>query len=395
MFGHQRAVHLPALSHGKDATAASPYAISDWERGVYYHGISLGNDHPKLLYRSDLLDTPLPGPEGRWKRPVKTAHGVFNTPLNAVWHTVAPLIRDLLKKLKIRYSAFKAARFLTHGDYQTKNTLGPVVLWIATHPGTTTAENAYDASPKIISLLEANGVEGVVVEWYEGAAEKLASSALPPVTDTFDPTHHVRRFLTAALGMPIDVAEREGSVALFFHETKDKNGNPSDKVFGVSNCHVLRGNTTVELQFKESSADAQYVRVSGSRRFQRGLDEIKDCIWGCGINADLFGREIVELELRPKIHDPERVAKVVEAKRTELAQVKKDGGGLEAFYYEAKSQWGDIAHRTIGRVDWAPEITVDVYTRDIGTFLADPTRFKAHFKGNVVDLGALDFLFHI
>ena len=90
----------------------------------------------------------------------------------------------------------------------------------------------------------------------------------------------------------------------------------------------------------------------------------------------------------------------MEAKRTKLAKVKKNIGVLEAFYKEANDQWGDIARRNIGCVDWALEITIDVqgcrYTRDIGTFLADPTRFKAQFKGKIVDLGAFRFtFFHI
>ena len=51
------------------------------------------------------------------------------------------------------------------------------------------------------------------------------------------------------------------------------------------------------------------------------------------------------------------------------------------------------ALRTIGHVDWAPEIDVDVgsrcYTKDMGTFEVDAERFRAQFKGNVVDLSAL------
>jgi hypothetical protein len=115
-----------------------------------------------------------------------------------------------------------------------------------------------------------------------------------------------------------------------------------------------------------------------------------------------LAREIVELEAKPKSEDPEEAAEdeeAVEAKRAKLAKVKKDIGVLEAFYEEANNQWGDIARRNIGRVDWAPEITVDVqgrcYTRDIGTFLADPTRFKAQFKGKIVDLGAFRLTFFI
>ena len=65
-----------------------------------------------------------------------------------------------------------AARFFTHGE-DGEGSLGPIVIWIATHPGTTTAENAHDASPDIISLLEEFEVMGAVVEWYEGSVERL------------------------------------------------------------------------------------------------------------------------------------------------------------------------------------------------------------------------------
>ncbi|KAH8977905.1 hypothetical protein EDB86DRAFT_2997234 [Lactarius hatsudake] len=154
-----------------DATAITPYVLSDWERTIYYNGIS--PDPPELLYRSDLLENPFPIPEGKHPYlPTKTVHGVFNTPLNAVWDTVAPQILELLKARKIRYSAMHTARFVTHEE-DGNNTRGPVVIWIATHPATTTAKNAYDASSDILAFLKAHGVEGVVVEWYEGVVERL------------------------------------------------------------------------------------------------------------------------------------------------------------------------------------------------------------------------------
>ena len=235
--------------------------------------------------------------------------------------------------------------------------------------------------------------------------EKLSGPHLLRVTDDTNPTHYVRRFLTTALGMPIATAEREaadaqGSVALFFHENKDKCGAPSAKVFGVSNCYVLRKDTTVDYEFKGAGAPPQHVRLAGFRRFQRGLDEMKACIGGNGIDADILAREIVELEVKPKNEDPEEAAEdeaAVEAKRETLAKVKKDIGVLETFYDDANNRWSDIARRNIGHVDWAPKISVDVqgcsYTKDIGTFEVDAVKFKAQFKGNVVDLGA--FFTHI
>jgi hypothetical protein len=148
-----------------------------------------------------------------------------------------------------------------------------------------------------------------------------------------------------------------GRIALFFHENKDKRGATSAKVFGVSNCHVLREDTTVEYEFKGAGAPAQHVRLAGFRRFQRGLDEIKACVGGYGTDADLLVREIVELEAKPKSEDPEEAAEdeaALEAKREKLAQVKKDIGVLETFYKDVNNQWADIARRNIGHVDWAP-----------------------------------------
>ncbi|TRM59651.1 hypothetical protein BD626DRAFT_408860 [Schizophyllum amplum] len=162
-------------------TAPAPYTPTEFEKVTYYYGIP--PDPPELLYRSNWADTPFYRPTGgRFQHiPAKTAHGIFNTPLNPVWRTVAPQIRDELKRRKIRYSAIHTARFasedgkglITVTENRKKDTLGPVVIWIAVHPGSTTAEDAHLASPAILALLEAHGVRGTVVEWYEGAVRRL------------------------------------------------------------------------------------------------------------------------------------------------------------------------------------------------------------------------------
>jgi hypothetical protein len=202
-----------------------------------------------------------------------------------------------------------AARFFTHGE-DGEGSLGPIVIWIATHPGTTTAENAYDASPDIISLLEEFGVKGAVIEWYEGSVETLAGSPLLRVTLDTDPTYYVRRFLTAALGMPIATKEREdvdaqGSVAFFFHEKRTKRNEPSARVLAVSNRHVLRRTTTDDYQLKGASAAPQLVRVNGSRRFQRGINEIKTLIGVLGSDAEHLATEIAALERQLASNDPD------------------------------------------------------------------------------------------
>lgn len=137
-----------------------------------------------------------------------------------------------------------AARFTTTFDETGEDgPLGPIVIWIATHPGTTSAQDAHDASPAILEILEAFKVMNAVVEWYEGVVEKLAGPALLRTTNDSNPTYYVRRTFTAALGMLIATKEREvddaqGSVAFFFHENKTRSGDPSDRVLAVSNAHV-------------------------------------------------------------------------------------------------------------------------------------------------------------
>jgi hypothetical protein len=99
---------------------------------------------------------PIPIPKGRLPHlPTKIVYGVFNTLLNAVRDPVAPQICEILKARKICYLAIKTAHFITHGE-DGKDTLGLVVIWIATHPTTTTAENAHNACPDILTLLEAS-----------------------------------------------------------------------------------------------------------------------------------------------------------------------------------------------------------------------------------------------
>ena len=124
-----------------------PDVLSDWERATH-NGIS--PDHPELLYRLDLLENSIPIPKGGHPHlPTKTVYGVLDS------------------SLAHQGSSFR------HRDADGRDTLGPVVIWIATHLTTTTTRNAHDASLGILALLKANGVEGAVAEWYEGAIEKL------------------------------------------------------------------------------------------------------------------------------------------------------------------------------------------------------------------------------
>ena len=80
------------------------------------------------------------------------------------------------------------------------------------------------------------------------------------------------------------------------------------------------------------------------------------------------------MEVKQKSEDLEVVAEdevAIEARQEKFAKVKKDIRILEGFYKDTNSHWGDIAHRNIGHVSWAPKIYVDVqghkYTKDIGS----------------------------
>ena len=178
----------------------APDLVSELEGINFWHGVS--EDPPELVWRSDLVTNPFPVPprEARFfKIPDKTAEGVFDTPLNPVWDIVAPKIVLLFKERGIKYSALLPVRFSSHDD-EGKKTLGPVTLWISKHPGRNTPEEARDASPHILKILEDHRVSGAVTQWYEGSVKKLAGLMRP--VDTTNPTFYVRRTLTTALGLP-------------------------------------------------------------------------------------------------------------------------------------------------------------------------------------------------
>lgn len=162
------------LGNDSDAhTVVAPDLISKYEMNFWYHGIS--DDPPKLMWRSDLETNPfpIPPPGARFfEIPEKTVHGVFNTPLNTVWDTVAPQILASMKARGLIYSALQTARFSTvvHGEEET---FGPVVVWIAVRPDTTNARAVRDATPDILHILADAKITDVVVEWYEASVVRL------------------------------------------------------------------------------------------------------------------------------------------------------------------------------------------------------------------------------
>lgn len=174
------------------------------------------------------------------------------------------------------------------------------MIWIGVKPGSTSSETAHDVSEQILALLRKNSVDDVVVEWREAEPQTLAGSPLLRHVGDANATHHVRHFLTPLLGVPLATEEMEaedsqGTLTLWFHENWDKNGDPSNKVYGVSNCHVLRKDATTRYEHRGGAAK-NFVRVCGMRRFQRGFDDITKAISDHGIIAARSARDIARLQ---------------------------------------------------------------------------------------------------
>jgi hypothetical protein len=389
----------PVLTFASDTTVVPDYTPTEYERATYYNKITEDGDHPVLVYRSDFGTTPFPKPAGRYRHvPVKSVRGVYGTSLNPVWETVGPQIVELIKIEKIPCSSIGAARFFTHATpgEEGKGRLGPVVIWLGVDPGSTSSDTAHEISQRILTLLGKHGVSDVVVEWREAVLQRLGGPALMSHVGSTNPTHHVRRFLTALLGIPLGTQgmekdDSQGTLTLWFHENKDKNDDPSNNVYGVSNCHVLRKNTAIDYEQKRG-ASRDYVRVCGVRRFQRGLDEIKKAISDHSIRASDFTQEIDGLEGTENLG--EEVTAEITKNRRSLDDENDAIRQLEALHEEVTKDWLDIKlHRGIGYVQHAKAIKVDVkggtrYTSDWGAFLAAEAKVRDQFEGNVVDIGA-------
>ncbi|CUA73609.1 hypothetical protein RSOLAG22IIIB_10910 [Rhizoctonia solani] len=366
----------------------APHLIPKFERVHFWHGVS--DDPPHLVWRTDFTTNPyvLPAPGGPryFKFPVKTAEGVFNTALNPIWHTVAPLIIELFEGNGIRYSSLKGVRFATYDD-EMKKTLSPITLWIATQPGTTTPQQCRDISPAVLRILEDNGVKGVVIEWYEAAVKELAS--LMRIVDETDPTYTVRRPLTAAIGLPIAYKDAQGSLGFYFHVNKDRNGDPSDEVMGVTCKHVLK-NTKTRYQYtsRDIGQASEQIRACGMQRFQQLLNDSGDLI---GSNLDEIIRLAAEVVRLANAPEAERDERALGKKMHKLNEVKEHNAELEKWLKEITLNFSDMGRRNIGYSHWAPPISTDIdennFTLDVGTFALYASKFKDVFRGNLVDLG--------
>ena len=85
----------------------------------------------------------------------------------------------------------------------------------------------------------------------------------------------------------------------------------------------------------------------------------------------------------------ERELQVVQSQLNTATKAIED---LEKFYGMVRRDWGTPGQRTIGFIRRSPPVAFNVqpggFTEDWGTFVLDEDRWKAQFKGNVLDLGA-------
>ncbi|KAG8712164.1 hypothetical protein FRC09_020173 [Ceratobasidium sp. 395] len=394
-------VTLP--SHHSEPTATEPDLVSAFERVHFYTGIS--EDHPLLLQRSDLQTRPFIIPKGRFSSiPEKTVHGVVHPILsNKFWkETVAPEIIALLKDQSrgVRVSTMSTVRFSTLDENGQDVFDKHIVLWISVHPNTTKETACRDANADILAILARHGIEDAAVHWIEGAAESLGGP--PPmmrvVRDT-NPTHYIRRALTAVLGTSL-AADRladndvQGSLGLYFHEGKTPNGQESTRVLALTNKHVTSKITTRDYNYGErSGVPRQYIRNCSRRRFEQVVNETRELIAKQLGDAGFLAEQLAEILAKPVSVDEGEAADdklALERKQEYFKWAAVDVGRLSDFFQLVNSTWSDPYQRIVGWLDWAPKIAKDLdhrrYTRDLAVIALDQAKFAENFKGNFVYL---------
>jgi len=375
------------LSHDTTTSASSlgsVHAVPDFEASFYYLGIS--PDSPTLLYRTGHDKHPFFKPKEFEAYRMKSVRGVYGHPLNAVWKTVGPLVRDLLKTQRIRYTSIDVARFITYGDKE-EEIPGPVVIWVGVYPGSTTADTAHDSSKDILTLLKGYDIEDVEVEWRESIYRSAGGSALLCSFDNLN-TVDICGPITAALGVPIATSDRpdaQGTVGFYFHE-----GGNSDKVMGVTCHHVLFETTHLKndpYEFKGADAPRKYVRLFGLRRFQKFLDSIEVRIGKHKTTVKYYEGTIKKLQ---KMSEDQ--AKKLQENQRLLVDTNKAIEDLERLHTKVETEWGVTDCCNIGHICYSPAVSYNTgeegYTEDWGTFECYEGSFKDAFMGNVVDLGA-------
>ncbi|OJT03665.1 hypothetical protein TRAPUB_5693 [Trametes pubescens] len=382
------AVSLPSITTAIDPDFASPF-----EKAFFYKGVS--EDHPHLLQCSDIQTHPfvLPTPEDQHTAiPDRTAHGASHPILTAdLWRQdIGPAIVSLLEERKydVRVSTMVPVQFSLPDAEGNPVLEKHITIWISVFPGTTSEESCRDANSPILAILEKYQVKDTAVHWIEGAPQCfVAGPAMMEVVDKTDPTAYIRHAVTAVLGVPLalqtmQAKDGQGSLGIFFHEGKDKQGNKSDRVLAFTNKHVVSENTKTDYELGRSGACKQYIKNCGLRCYQKLMDETNAAI------AKKIGEgKLMAQQLEQNVFTTTRARRL---KEDELKNLKEEVVMLDDFIKLTKSSRDEINNRTIGWLDYAPCIQNDVdncrYTWDGAMFLLDKDRWEQQFKGNHVYL---------
>ncbi|KAH8119367.1 hypothetical protein DFH11DRAFT_1686263 [Phellopilus nigrolimitatus] len=368
-----------------------PHFVSKDEGMFYYSGIS--PSPPKLVYRTGLLTTPWVKPKGpEAYRKLKQIRGVFNHRLNDVWEDLGPQVRDLLNVQRISWTSIDVARFITDGESDAA-IVGPVVLWIGVRPGSLEGAPAFSSGAEILEILKSFGIEDVEVEYRESLYMRSAGPELLRHVSKVNDTVDVRSPLTPTLSLSIATVDRpdaQGTMGLYFAE-----GGTSNKVLGLTCHHVLfKTDATTNDSYvlaNNASAPRKYVRLLGTRAFDKLLDSIKLRIGRHAIMLKQHKEGIERLEKRlaggvdGDDDDEEEVAeakKELELTRAQLKAVNEAIETLEQFFAQAARY---RPHPLFPAV--AFNVGTEGFTEDWGAFEIDGPKFAKAFKGNVLDLG--------
>ncbi|KAJ7104230.1 hypothetical protein B0H15DRAFT_896559 [Mycena belliarum] len=383
-----------AVSSFSDATVVDPDFASPFEKAFFYKGIS--EDHPPLLHRSDILKRPfvLPAPEDQHTAiPDRTAHGATHPVLTPdLWRQdVGPAIVSLLggKESNVHVSSMFPVQFSSPDGEGNPVLEEHLVVWISVFPGTTSEESCRNANGPILAILEKRNVKDAAVHWIEGAPERFGPGpAMMSVVDDTDPTAYIRRAVTAVLGVPLAPQTRhdndgQGSLGVFFHEGRDKDGKKSDRVFAFTNKHVVSECTKSDYELGRSGARKQYIRNCGLRRYEKMLEETR-----AAIAKKVVERKLMAEQLEANVFATDTARGL---KRAELTNLKREVVMLDDFLGLAKSSRAESNNRVVGWLDYAPRIQNDVdthrYTWDGAVFELDKARWEQQFQGNCVHLG--------
>jgi hypothetical protein len=166
------------------------------------------------------------------------------------------------------------------------------------------------------------------------------------VEDNTSPKFGLNHPFNTGLGIPIarQSDDAQGTLTLLFKEMKMSSGDPSERIFALTNKHVASVDTTTDYEFVE--ANPQHILVCG---------EVKD------------------LESKSGTGKENKMA--LKHKKDALNDKNENNTTLQTFFAEVNAEWQDTDGRRFGVVDWAPNISVRVddrhYTRDVTTFAVD------------------------